>query len=319
MTQVAGSTKSKNIPLNDRALSAIARVTLTLIALNLSACGGFKSAPVVEPIVDTAAESAPGSTPSAFEYHPSKIIGINPLVPMRADGANTDSTFRTVLDAFGLVTMGDSGSCSGTHLGNDYVLTAGHCFLENTYSTSMTNQACPTVKVYWGYRGSPSTGSPKPVVTQTSQCTQVIYAVLNSDLDFAIFKVDQAPKVKVSPAMESARTPVKTKITIFGYPMGRPLEWSQYCAVTKSTVVGKPFSSASRVAYQCDTQPGNSGSSVIALNTAGVPKVVAVHDAAAPDPIQYNIGTYMYDIRQTLKKKGVDLDSLTGATPIQAN
>jgi V8-like Glu-specific endopeptidase len=86
--------------------------------------------------------------------------------------------------------------------------------------------------------------------------------------------------------------------------------------VNKSTVVGKPFNSQSRVAYQCDTQPGNSGSSVIAFNSAGVPKVVAVHDAAAPDPIRYNIGTYMYDIRQVLKKDGVDLDKLTSATPL---
>jgi V8-like Glu-specific endopeptidase len=84
--------------------------------------------------------------------------------------------------------------------------------------------------------------------------------------------------------------------------------------VKKSTSVAEPpFSSESRLAYQCDTQPGNSGSSVIAINSAGQPKVVAVHDAAAPDPIQYNIGTYMFDIRQTLAKNGFDLARATGA------
>jgi V8-like Glu-specific endopeptidase len=69
------------------------------------------------------------------------------------------------------------------------------------------------------------------------------------------------------------------------------------------------------MAYQCDTQPGNSGSSVIAVNSAGVPKVVAVHDAAAPDPIQYNVGTYMYDIRQTLTKNGFNLDRAVAPQP----
>ena len=289
---------------------------LILTSISLAACGQARNSPIVEPLSPNSPDLGPTSASTPFEYHPSKIIGINPLIPIRADGANTDAPLREVIDSFGLVTMGSSGSCSGTHLGNGYVLTAGHCFLEDAASSAISNQACPTIKVYWGYRGSPSTGSPKPMVTLTSQCTQIIHAELTQDVDFAIFKVDQPPKAKVGIALESARTPAKTKITIFGYPMGRPLEWSQYCAVNKSAVVGKPFNSPSRVAYQCDTQPGNSGSSVIAFNSAGVPKVVAVHDAAAPDPIRYNIGTYMYDIRQVLKKDGVDLDKLTSATPL---
>jgi hypothetical protein len=46
---------------------------------------------------------------------------------------------------------------------------------------------------------------------------------------------------------------------------------------------------------------------------------VAVHVAAAPDPIKYKIGTYMYDIRQIMKKKGVNLDQLTSATKVETN
>jgi V8-like Glu-specific endopeptidase len=299
-------------------LNARTPALLLLAALALSACGGYRS-PVVEPLRPNSPDLVSSDSTSLFDYHPSKIIGINPMIPMRADGSNTDAALRPTLDAFGLIAMGDSGSCSGTHLGNGYVLSAGHCFLENSYSSSISNQTCPTVKVYWGYRGSPSTGSPKPVVTQVSQCAKIIHAELTSDVDFAIFQVDQPPKASVGIAIESDRTPAKTKITIFGYPMGRPLEWSQYCAATKSSVVGRPFNSASRMAYQCDTQPGNSGSSVIALNTAGVPKVVAVHDAAAPDPIKYNIGTYMYDIRQIMKKKGLNLDQVTSATKAETN
>ncbi|MBU6154842.1 MAG: trypsin-like peptidase domain-containing protein [Bdellovibrionales bacterium] len=283
----------------------------------LSACGGYRGGPVVEPIGPGSSDLTSASSASAIEYSPSKIIGINPLIPIRADGSNADAGLRPTLDAFGLIAMGNSGSCSGTHIGNGYVLSAGHCFLENSYSTTLSNQACPTVKVYWGYRGSPSTGSPKPLVTQVSQCTQIIHAQLDADVDFAIIKVDQPPKASVGIARESSRTPAKTKITIFGYPMGRPLEWSQYCAVTKSTVVGKPFNSESRMAHQCDTQPGNSGSSVIAVNKEGIPEVVAVHVAAAPDPIKYNVATYMFDVRRIMKKRGFDLDSLTFETPEQ--
>jgi len=282
-----------------------------VIGLGLTACGSQNP--------QSSAQGLGAATPSPgpVQYQPSKIIGINPLVPIRADGSNLDSTLRPYLDAFGLVAIGDSGSCTGTHLGNGYVLTAGHCFLEDTGETTSANQPCPTIKVYWGYRGSPATGSPKPMVTLASQCTKLVYAELTNDRDFAIFQVDQMPKVSVSLALESNRTAPNTKITIFGYPMGRPLEWSQYCAVNKSTVAGAPFNAPSRVAYQCDTQPGNSGSSVLSINSAGVAKVVAVHDAAAPDPVRYNIGTYMYDIRRTLTQNGVNLDKLTNSTVLR--
>ncbi|NDG83582.1 MAG: hypothetical protein EBX52_00920 [Proteobacteria bacterium] len=279
-----------------------------MIGMSLTACGSQTTGSSAQPLNTTA------SSQSGVEYHPSKIIGINPLVPIRADGSNLEAGLRSYIDAFGLVAIGDSGSCSGTHLGNGYVLTAGHCFLEDSPATTAANQACPTIKVYWGYRGSPATGSPKPMVTLTSQCTRLVYAELTNDRDFAIFQVDQMPKVAVGVALESGRTPQNTKITIFGYPMGRPLEWSQYCAVTRSSVAGPMFNAASRLAYQCDTQPGNSGSSVMAINANGVAKVVAVHDAAAPDPIRYNIGTYMYDIRATLLQRGINLDKLTNST-----
>ena len=274
-----------------------------LLAFALGACGQ-KNAPVVEAINDNAPVS---------EFHPSKIIGINPLIPINASGSNTDASLRGYLDAFGIVALGNTGSCSGTHLGNGYVLTAGHCFLEGAATSSIKNQACPTTKIYWGYRGSPSTGSPKPVVTGVSQCTKIIYAELTEGRDFAIFQVDKAPTAKVSIAAESARTAQNTKLTIFGYPQGRPLEWSQYCPLKKNTVA-PVIGSASRFAHQCDTEPGNSGSAIMAIGANGQAKVVGVHDASTPDPYKYNIGTYMFDIRQTLAKNGFNLDTAAGTS-----
>jgi V8-like Glu-specific endopeptidase len=278
---------------------------ILIFTLALAACG---QAPIESPSANLTPIPAPA------RYEESKIIGIRPLVPVRADGSNLESVLRKTLDAFGLIAIGNAGSCSGTHLGNGYVLTAGHCFLEQAGVPVLANQACDNVKLYWGYRGSPTTGSPKPLITGSSKCMKLIYAELSPAMDFAIIQVDNPPKAAVKVAVESKRTKDDTKITIFGYPMGRPLEWSQYCSAKRSNSVAEPpFSSESRLAYQCDTQPGNSGSSVIAINSAGEPKVVAVHDAAAPDPIQYNIGTYMYDIRQTLMKNGFDLARATGA------
>jgi V8-like Glu-specific endopeptidase len=292
-------------------------LTLTLVACGQGAAEmspGLLGLPSA--LTSTEATSNLFSISGPVEYQESKIIGIRPFIPVRADGSNIEPALRQTLDAFGLITLGNAGSCSGTHLGNGYVLTAGHCFLEHTSSGSLANQACPTIKIHWGYRGSPATGNPKPIFTGSSNCMKLIYAELSPEKDFAILQVDQPPKAAVGIATESDRTRDNTKITIFGYPMGRPLEWSQYCASKKSTSVAvHPFASPSRMAYQCDTQPGNSGSSVIAVNSAGVPKVVAVHDAAAPDPIQYNVGTYMYDIRQTLAKNGFNLDRAVAPQP----
>lgn len=287
-----------------------------IFTLALAACGQNASPLSPQTLLSsqevlTSANLSP--MPAPAEYEASKIIGIRPLVPVRADGSNMEPALRKTLDAFGLIAIGNAGSCSGTHLGNGFVLTAGHCFLQSAGAPTLVNQTCPTIKIHWGYRGSPVTGNPKPVINSTSNCVKVVYAELTPERDFAIIQVDNPPKVAIQIAAESDRTRDNTKITIFGYPMGRPLEWSQYCATKKSTsVMGAPFASAARVAYQCDTQPGNSGSSVIAVNSAGVAKVVAVHDAAAPDPIQYNVGTYMYDIRQTLAKNGFSLDRALG-------
>ena len=90
-----------------------------MIGMSLTACGSQTTGSSAQPLNTTALSQ------SGVEYHPSKIIGINPLVPIRADGSNLEAGLRSYIDAFGLVAIGDSGSCSGTHLGNGYVLTAG--------------------------------------------------------------------------------------------------------------------------------------------------------------------------------------------------
>lgn len=270
--------------------------------LGLTACG--QQGPVVEPL--------PYQADLTSTYgEESKIIGQNTMIPVKADGSNVEASLRPYLDAFGIISIGNAGACSGTHIGNGYVLTAGHCFFDETTTGTRIKQntACANIKVYWGYRGSPSTGSPKPLVTLNSQCTKIIYAEQTAQRDFAVFKVDTAPKAVVGIATETKRTLAGTKLTIFGYPQARPLEWSQYCALQVSSTAGiSSIKGQSTFVYNCDTEPGNSGSSVLAINSNGQPKVVGIHDGAAPAGIDYNYATYMYDVRTVMKSKGFDLD-----------
>ena len=262
------------------------------LVLTLSACGKNAS-----PTVDAISTS---KQDSVYSGQQSKIIGENNLIKVKKDGSNVESTLRGYLDAFGIISLGE-GVCSGTHLGNGYVLTAGHCIVPEGQNGIVTNKDCGKIKVYWGYRGSPDTGSPKPTVSLVSQCTKVIYAELSNDRDFAVFKVDKGPSVSLP--ISASRAQSGAKLTIFGYPQGRPLEWSQYCKLIPAG------SSQTRFEHQCDTEPGNSGSSVLAINSSGKPVVIGIHDAGLDE---YNLGTNLADAIVTMKAKtGFNLSSAT--------
>ena len=53
-----------------------------------------------------------------------KIIGDNDLIAVDSTGSNIPERYHNLLNAFGRMSMG----CTATHIGNGYVLTAGHCF-----------------------------------------------------------------------------------------------------------------------------------------------------------------------------------------------
>lgn len=296
-------------------------VGIAILGGSLSGCGNNR-ATSVEPITPAEVDAAAlaDSDTLAAQNFPSKIIGINPLVKVKADGSNLDANLRAKIDAFGLLAIAatpsnsSSGFCSATHIGNGYVITAGHCFFNESAPgpQKKVNAACPELKVHWGYRGSPATGSASPVVTSIGQCTSVVYAELSATRDFGIFKVDHAPSVSVPLANDNARPAPNTKLTIFGYPQARPLEWSQYCPLVK-TIAAAAKMPASRFAYQCDTEPGNSGSAVLSVSPTGDLRVVGIHDAAAPDTLAYNIATYLFDARQVLSTNGVNLNQLVGS------
>ncbi len=266
---------------------------LISLSIALSACGK-NSSPSVEAISAVKQDSV-------YTSQQTKIMGENNLIKVKKDGSNVDAGLRKYLDAFGIVSLGQ-GVCTGTHIGNGYVITAGHCILPEGQEGVLANKECSKIKVYWGYRGSPETGSPKPVVTLASQCTTVVYAEKTNVRDFAIFKVDQAPSVALPISKSGMSAANGTKLTIFGYPQGRPLEWSQYCKLNAVS------NSQTQFTHLCDTEPGNSGSTILAINSSGVPMVVGIHDAGYDE---YNIGTYLSSALAAMKAKGFNLVSAT--------
>jgi len=232
-----------------------------------------------------------------------QIIGSNDLIKVKVDGSNVDANLRPYLNAFGLISV-NTGTCTGTHIGNGYVLTAGHCLLADGETGSISHRDCSDFKIFWADRGSPEVGSPSPMITFTSQCTEIVYAERSPQRDFGIFKVDQAPSASL-PISAVNRAGVGANLTIFSYPQGRPLEWSQYCPLV--VLPSKP----SQFSYQCDTEPGSSGAAILAIDEAGHPIIVGIHDSAISDE-DYNRATQFADAAAAVKAKlGIDITQAT--------
>ena len=183
------------------------------------------------------------------------IIGNPDFVRVTPDGSSVPAKYRPYVNAFGKLKLG-SGSCSATHVGNGIAISAGHC-----WSATATRKAasCTGSSVDWGY----TTGG----TASTSTCTNIL-AMQQTDgtnkLDYAIFTVSPIPPVAI-PVDFSAKAPSGAALTIFSHPAGRTLEWSNTCT-TQSP-------SATQFSYQCDTEPGSSGATVLndtALKVAGI-------------------------------------------------
>jgi len=201
-----------------------------------------------------------------------KIIGTNDLIPVTGNGANIPAKYRSLVNAFGRISMG----CTATHIGNGVVLTAGHCF--GATAVRKNNFSCAGKSVAWGFR------SDAPAYL-TTNCTIVYAAQQSRDIDYAIFQVDAAPPVKVGVDL-AARPALDSTITIFSHPRSRPLEWSQTCQVKTGATGGW---GTSMLSHQCDTDPGSSGATVIDDTTL---KVVGIHDGGiAP----WNYASYLAD------------------------
>lgn len=201
-----------------------------------------------------------------------KIIGTNDLVPVVNDGANLPESLRPLIDAFGMIDMG----CTATHIGNGLVLTAGHCF--DAPATPATNVSCAGHTVRWGFRKDKAS-------YLTSNCEVIVAEQLTDNIDYAIFRVSPVPPVAVAVDL-TRRVPDSTRITIFGHPQMRPLEWSQYCTVEPGS---RGNWGTAQFSHQCDTEPGNSGSTIIDATTM---KVVGIHDGGL---VPWNYASYLFD------------------------
>jgi hypothetical protein len=195
-----------------------------------------------------------------------QIIGTNDFVVVTGDGANVPAKYRPTLDAFGALSVG----CTATHVGGGVAVTAGHCF---GLGARVNDRAC-SGSVSWGLRADKA-------AYLKSTCTTILAGEVQGDRDWAIFRVSPVPPVAVGVDL-GGRKRAGTKLTIFGHPQLRPLEWSKTCSLI-TTGSGPSFN------HECDTEPGNSGSSILDDDTL---MVVGIHDGATGSQ---NYATFIAD------------------------
>lgn len=261
-------------PLNckkgDSMKNASAVSTLVSCAtVSLAACGALPEHRETSSVY-TANGMVTFTHPENDPFTVEKIIGANDLTPVLKNGANIPAKYGPLINAFGLISMG----CTATHIGNGLVLTAGHCFSAPEVRGNLAD--CSKFTVQWGLRKDAS-------AYLVSKCVSVLAYETNRDRDYAIFTVDNAPATFI-PVNLKAEAKNGTSITIFGHPQARPLEWSKTCTVEDSSKGGW---GADQFSHQCDTEPGNSGSTVLDDSTL---TIIGIHDGGK---VPWNYATHL--------------------------
>lgn len=217
-----------------------------------------------------------------------KIIGENDLVAVDATGSNIPERYRDIINAFGILSMG----CTATHIGNGYVLTAGHCFWAG--SEPERDLDCSDTKINWGVREGV-----EPYLTST--CEKIIIAQTDeTSNDYALLKVSPIPTSAIAPELER-KAVIGDSLTMFSHPEELPLRWSQQCGIEREQHPDLPQGAFHHL---CDTNPGSSGATILDLLTL---KIIGIHDGGVVNGNGgANYGTFIMNspLFEELKKAG---------------
>ncbi len=183
-----------------------------------------------------------------------RIIGKNDLLQVPSSLSHDPR-----IQAIGKLQIG----CTATHIGNGIAISAGHCFARGNFDGKREHLTCSDIKhtIRWGV----TYGSEGYL---SSHCTEVIALELNSERDYAIFRVSPVPATAMPVNLEPFK--LNDDISIFSHPRMRPLEWSQWCKVEGfvERSLGNQFF------YSCDTEGGSSGASVLDKDY----RVIGIHN-----------------------------------------
>lgn len=152
--------------------------------------------------------------------------------------------------------------CSGFLVGNDTIVTAGHCYK----SFATPEQVCKQFAWVFGFDMKSSSSDPTKSIPVNNiyLCKKVAFAELSQDQDFSIIKLDR-PVVGREPLKfrTSGKISDSAKLVVIGHPSGLPTKVSPGGKITRNV-------ESTRFSTNLDTFHGNSGSAVFDASTGMV-------------------------------------------------
>lgn len=163
-----------------------------------------------------------------------------------------------------------AGSCSGTLIGDDLLLTAGHCF---------GPLGLPCSSQTWVFNFSKGTSGAVRTITSEDvfTCSQVLVQRNDQVLDYAIIRLDRYATPRFTPApVRAQRSPLDAaqRVSVIGSPLGIPLKIDSSGSVRTPGAAG-----ASEFRATTDTFRGNSGSGVYENDSYQLAGVLVAGDA----------------------------------------
>lgn len=141
--------------------------------------------------------------------------------------------------------------CSGTLIGDDLVLTAGHC---------LSKKDCQQNYFVFGYQMNSSDTQITEFPSQdVYNCKEIIARKKSNTLDYAIIRLDRPVENRTPMKLAQRNASFGQDIFMLGYPSGLPLKYSGIAKVSEQ----KPDFFVSKI----DAFGGNSGSGVFSLET----------------------------------------------------
>jgi V8-like Glu-specific endopeptidase len=166
--------------------------------------------------------------------------------------------------------------CTVTHIGNGYVITAGHC---------VSNRDDCSTNDDFLVRWADLIGRPEPAKEELSRCIEVIAVEQTALKDYAILRYDNVPdeslRVNLAGDVEYG-----DQLTILSHPLNQPLSTSGPCQSLGN------YKGSNMLSYDCDTQGGSSGAAVLNERM----EVVAIHSIGS-NFYEANAGT---DVKRIL-------------------
>ena len=224
------------------------------------------------------------------------IVGTDDRVIVNENRTNIPEFYHGVTDAIGFIEKG----CTVAHIGQNLVLTAGHCIKNGREFHKIENVDCsnrPELNAEFGYFGAHEK-------TIKARCLKIVVAEYQaSSTDYALLEVSDAPLRKLE--LDFKRPVEHTELTFFSHPHREPLSWSGYCSVEEfsdeeAQKLGVNFRKKTYFKHFCDSDQGSSGAPLIDAQTK---KIIGIHSGGQIN-IDANFALFLdaTDLEKTLKQ-----------------